>query len=88
MVGRCELILDGKAHDCIAIMDLSAYADGVASLQYVDREGRTLLWQRYNRDDWELGRYGKRWSELLPENDRITVNGVAYVHWYDCLYVR
>ena len=88
VVGRCELILDGKAHDCIAIMDLSAYADGVASLQYVDREGRTLLWQRYNRDDWELGRYGKRWSELLPENDRITVNGVAYVHWYDCLYVR
>ncbi len=88
VVGRCELTLDGKTTDCIAIMDLSMYMEGVASLQYVNREGRTLLWQRYNRDDWELDRYGKRWSMLLPENDRITVNGVTFVHWYDCYYLR
>ena len=88
VVGRCDLTLDGKTTDCIAIMDLSAYAEGVASLQFVGRDGRTLLWQRYNRDDWELRRYGQRWSELLPENDRITVNGTTYVHWYDCLYRR
>ena len=88
VVGRCDLTLDGKTADCIAIMDLSAYMEGVASLQFVGRDGRTRLWQRYNRDDWELSRYGKRWSELLPENDRITVNGVTFVHWYDCLYVR
>ena len=88
VVGRCILTLDGKEHDCIAVMDLAAYAEGVASLQFLNREGRTVLWQRYNRDDWELQRYGKRWSELLPGNERITVNGAAYVHWYDCLYVR
>ena len=88
VVGRCDLALDGETADCIAIMDLSAYAEGVASLQFVGRDGRTLLWQRFNRDDWELRRYGKRWSELLPENDRITVNGTTYVHWYDCLYLR
>ena len=88
VVGRCDLMLDGRAADCIAIMDLSAYAEGVASLQFVGRDGRTLLWQRFNRDDWEISRYGKRWSELLPENDRITVNGTTYVHWYDCLYLR
>ena len=88
VVGRCDLTLDGKTTDCIAVMDLSAYGDGVASLQYIDRNGRTLLWQRYNRDDWELDRYGKRWSELLPGNDRITVNGETCVHWYDCLYLR
>ena len=69
-------------------MDLSAYAEGVASLQFLNRDGRTLLWQRYNRDDWALDRYGRRWSELLPENERITVNGIAFVHWYDCLYLR
>ena len=88
VVGRCDLTLDGKTTDCIAVMDLSMYMEGVASLQFIDRNGRTLLWQRYNRDDWELDRYGKRWTELLPENDRITVNGVTYVHWYDCLYLR
>ena len=88
VVGRCDLTLDGKTTDCIAVMDLSQYAEGVASLQFVNKDGRTLLWQRYNRDDWELARYGKRWSELLPENERITVNGVTYVHWYDCYYLR
>jgi len=88
VVGRCALTLDGKTTDCIAVMDLSAYEEGVASLQFIDRTGRTLLWQRYNQDDWALDRYKKRWSELLPDNDRITVNGVTYVHWYDCLYAR
>ena len=88
MVGRCRLTLDGREHDCIAVMDLSAYEEGVVSLQFINRDGRTLLWQRYNRDDWALDRYGKRWSALLPENERITVNGALFVHWYDCLYVR
>ena len=88
VVGRCDLILDGKTNDCIAVMDLSASMEGVASLQFLNREGRTLLWQRYNRDDWELDRYGRRWSELLKDNDRLTVNGETYVHWYDCLYLR
>ncbi len=88
VVGRCDLTLDGKITDCIAIMDLSACAEGVASLQFIGRDGRTRLWQRYNRDDWELSRYGKRWSELLPENERITINDVTYVHWYDCYYLR
>ena len=88
VVGRCQLTLDNKTHDCIAIMDLTAAKEGVASLQFLNRAGRTLLWQRYNRDDWELSRYGKRWSELLPDNERITVNGATYVHWYDCLYLR
>ena len=88
VVGRCDLVLDGKPNDCIAIMDLSACLEGIASLQFLNREGRTLLWQRYNRDDWEMNRYGRRWSELLKDNDRLTVNGDTYVHWYDCLYVR
>lgn len=88
VVGRCRLTLDGKEHDCIAVMDLSSAGEGVISLQFLNREGRTVLWQRYNRDDWELSRYGKRWSVLLPENDRITVDGQTYVHWYDCLYLR
>ena len=88
VVGRCDLMLNGKTTDCIAVMDLSAQEEGVASVQFIDRDGRTLLWQRFNRDDWALDRYGRRWSELLPENERITINGTTYVHWYDCYYLR
>ena len=33
-----------------------------------------------------IERYGgKPWSEQLPENDRLIVDGVTYVQWYDCI---
>jgi len=53
--------------------------------QYLDVNGRTVLWRRFNRDNWAFCRYGRLWSEMLPENDRLTVNGETYVHWYDCV---
>ena len=82
IAGRCELTLDGTVYDTVCLMDLGEYNEGVASEQYLDREGRTVLWRRFNRDDWALDRYGKKWSELLPDNKQITINGVKYVHWY------
>ena len=88
LVGRCALTLDGITYDTVCLMDLGMYAEGIVSEQYLNREGRTVLWRRFNRDDWALERYGKRWSELLPENERLAVNGRTYVHWYDCLCVR
>ena len=88
LVGRCRLTLDGTAVDTVCLMDLGMYEEGMVSEQYLNREGRTVLWRRFNRDDWAQDRCGKRWSELLPENERITVNGQTYVHWYDCLCVR
>ena len=43
--------------------------------------GRTILWRRFNRDDWATDRFGGRlWSEQLPDNERITVNGEQYAH--------
>ncbi len=88
IAGRCRLTLDGAVHDTVCLMDLGMYEAGMVSEQYLDRDGHTVLWRRFNRDDWALDRYGKRWSELLPENERITVNGQTYVHWYDCLCLR
>ena len=61
------------------------YDCGVVSEQFLDKNGRTILWRRYNRVDWAIDRYKKPWSERLPENDRLTVNGTTYVHWYDCI---
>ena len=61
------------------------YDCGVLSEQFLDKNRKTILWRRYNRDDWAIDRYKKSWSEQLPENDRLTVNGTTYVHWYDCI---
>lgn len=88
IVGRCEVKMGGKVYDTVCLMDLGMYEEGMVSEQYLDQNGRTVLWRRFNRDDWAIDRYGKRWSELLPKNEQITINGQRYVHWYDCICLR
>lgn len=85
VVGRYEVKIGGKSYDTICVMDIETYNGGVFSEQYIDRNGKTVLWRRFNRNDWAAERYGKLWTELLPENERVTVNGKIYVHWYDCI---
>ena len=85
IVGRYTVEIGGKAYDTVCVMDLETYNPGVVSEQYLDKNGRTILWRRFNCDDWALGRYKTPWSERLPDNERLTVNGGLYVHWYDCI---
>lgn len=85
IVGRYIVTIAGKAYDTVCVMDVETYNDGVASEQFLDRSGRTILWRRFNRDGWALDRYGKPWTELLPDSERLTINGRTYVHWYDCI---
>lgn len=83
IVGRYTVSIQGKKFDTVCVMDLSA--GSVITEQYLDHEGKTILWRRFNRDDWALERYKRKWSEQLPENERLTVNGDTFVHWYDCI---
>ena len=85
IVGRYTVTIGGKSYDTVCVMDIETYNCGVVSEQFLDRNGKTILWRRYNRDDWAFDRYGKKWSEQLPENDKLIVNGTTYVHWYDCI---
>ena len=85
IVGRYTVTIGEKSYDTVCVMDIETYNCGVLSEQFIDRNGRTVLWRRFNRDDWAMDRYRKKWSELLPDNDRITVNGTTFVHWYDCI---
>lgn len=86
IVGRYNVTINGKDYDTVRVLNLdSYYGEYVCCEQYIDANGRTILWRRFNRDDWAIDRYKKKWSEQLPENDRLTVNGTTYVHWYDCI---
>ena len=85
IVGRYTVTINGKVYDTVCVMDVEAYNCGVVSEQFLDRNGKTILWRRFNRDDWAIEHYGKKWSEQLPENDRLAINGTTYVHWYDCI---
>lgn len=85
IVGRYTVTLGETSYDTVCVMDIETYNCGVVSEQFLDKNGKTILWRRFNRDDWAIDRYKKKWSELLPKNDRLTVNGKTYVHWYDCI---
>lgn len=85
IVGRYMVSINGKSYDTICVMDVETYNGGVASEQFLDENGKTILWRRFNRDDWAIDRYKKKWSELLPDNEKLTINGETYVHWYDCI---
>ncbi len=85
IVGRYTVTIGGKSYDTICVMDIQCFNDGVASEQYLDKYGRTILWRRFNKNDWAYKRYEKLWTEMLPENETLIINGETYVHWYDCI---
>ncbi len=84
--GRFDVTIGGKTYDTVCLMDIETYDTKVMTETYVDREGRIVLWRRFNRNDWGMKRIGQLWTERFPQNERITVNGEICVHWYDCLY--
>ncbi len=88
IVGRYDVTIFGRTHDTVCVLDIETYNEGVLGEQFIDKNGRTVLWRRFNADDWAIDRYGKPWSELLPNNERLFVNGKTYVHWYDCITDR
>ena len=85
IVGRYTVTINDRCFDTVCVMVIETLHSGVVSEQFIDQNGRTILWRRYNRNDWAIDHYHKEWTELLPENERLTINGVTYVHWYDCI---
>ena len=85
-VGRYAVTLCGKRYDTICLIDLDTYNTGVCTEQFIDQAGRTVLWRHFNHNDWNKKNYGGRqWADILPENQRLIINGETYVHWYDCI---
>ena len=86
IVGRYTVTVNSKEYDTVRVLSLdSYYGNYVCCEQYVDKNGRTVLWRRFNRDDWNWEHYKKKWSEQLPQNEKLIINGETYVHWYDCI---
>lgn len=83
IVGRYRIHINSCVYDTICMVDY--FENGALTEQYVDQKGKTILWRRFNKNDWANKRYGKLWTEMLPENETLTVNGETYVHWYDCI---
>lgn len=86
IVGRFTITIGNITYDTIRLIDYqNGNQGGMLCEQYLDKNGKTVLWRRFNRNDWAFSRYQKLWTEMLPDNERLTVNGETYVHWYDCI---
>ena len=89
VVGRYAVTINGKRYDTVCLIMPNTcnniYDKGCCSEQFIGQNGRTVLWRRFNPDNWRVERYGMPWTEKLPENQRLTINGETYVHWYDCI---
>ena len=85
IVGRYRVDICGRSYDTVCVMDIDTYNPGVASEQFIDRNGRTVLWRRL-----QSRRLGNRtlWPPLVrtaADSPRLTVNGATYVEWYECI---
>lgn len=86
IVGRFMVTVGDISYDTVRLIDYqSSQKGGMLCEYYLDKNGRCILWRRFNQNDWANKRYGKLWTEMLPENETLTVNGETYVHWYDCV---
>ncbi len=84
IVGRYTVTVGNTRYDTVCVLAIDKDGGNVQE-QFIDCHGRTILWRRYNHDNWGLSRYGQKWSERLPDNDRLVVDGEIFVHWYDCI---
>ncbi len=85
IVGRYTVTIESKTYDTVCVMDIMSDEESIAIEQYLDKNGRTILWRRFNKNDWAFNRYGKLWTELLPDNESLIIGDKTYVHWYDCV---
>jgi RNA polymerase sigma factor (sigma-70 family) len=85
--GMFDVTIAGTQQTCLRVLDVYPEPDerGLLMVAYVARTGRTVLARRYNACQWKADRYGGPWDERLPDADRLVIDGVTYVHWYDCL---
>jgi len=82
IVGRYNVEIGSRSFDTVAILEI---CEGIMTILYVDQNGRTVLFRRYNRFNWKTDRYKTLWTEKLPNSEVIIVNNDKYVHWYDCI---
>ena len=85
IAGRYTLTIGDKTFDTVCVMDIFPPENGILIEQYLDQNGKTILWRRFNKDNWAFDRYGETWSKKLPANERIIVNDETYIHFYDCI---
>jgi RNA polymerase sigma factor (sigma-70 family) len=83
-LGYFAVTIGEKVFPCLRVLDTewATGSDGILVEAYLTQEGRTVLFRRYNGEAW---RPASNWLKAAENNQRLTLDGVTYIHWYDCL---
>ena len=88
--GLFTVEIAGNRFTCLRVFDLDLFDNfgegekrGILIEAYLTREGRTLLYRRYNARLYQGDERETPWDEEFPDNARIVIDGITYVHWYD-----
>lgn len=85
-VGMFTVRVGGRQFTCLRVIAVDPeQSDGILMEVYLTREGRTVLCRRYNERSWGRERGRPPWDEALPDHQRLVIDGMTFVHWYDCL---
>lgn len=94
-MGVYQVMVGERSFTCLRVLDVGpVFTDkGILMEAYLTREGRTILCRRYNGRQWhrepgEAHADKPPWDERFPTHNRIVIDGVTFVHWYDCLTDR
>ena len=92
--GVFDVQIGRQRFTCLRVFEIEKEASerDVMVEAYITRAGRTVLFRRYNGNRWAKRdtpphNWGEEmtWEEDLPHTDRIVIDGVTYVHYYDNL---
>ena len=85
--GAFTVTVGDNSFECLRVIDIYREVDEKGQLMeaYLSQDGRSVLVRRYNGLRWHVDDGKPTWDEKLPDNDRLVIDGTAYVHWYDCL---
>ena len=82
--GYFSVTIGKKMFPCLRILETTWAVDdhGILVEAYLSREGRTVLFRRYNGKNW---RQNSDWLREAEANQHLTLDGIEFIHWYDCI---
>ena len=92
--GMFDVHIGQQRFTCMRVFEIEKEATvrDVMVEAYITQAGRAVLFRRYNGNRWAKRdapphNWGEEmtWEEDLPHTDRIVIDGVTYVHYYDNL---
>ena len=80
-----EITLNGFTHSCLRVIQRTSDIKDILIESYIDKNGNTILFRRYNSQNFIFRNEKINWKKVYPESHIITVNDEEYIHWYDCI---